>query len=440
MHSKQRTITCAGWVVCLACVAWIGSRAKAQDLLPPPPPPMTTVSKTEIATPPPVPGVPTSTTTTVIKTSPIAHETVDTKEAHPLHAPTETHGHDSHSSGGHIPGDFGHVEPLGHGAHGGHGGHEIHGVHGHGLHCEGCEIHNEDEGSGLFFNAELLIFRARRRAADFAIQDPVNPVVDGSVDGNVLSLNFDTRAGWRFGAGYRLGHGWESALTYTYLHTKDNQAAFPTAGGALLATPTAPGGINQVNAAIASMNLDMDVFDLDLAKRITITDDLLVKLSGGLRYADISQKFSAFYQGQTAGVGVASLSSPVDFHGIGIRMGSEAAYRLNCTGLELFVRGHLSLLSGDFTTQVLQTANNNAAIRLNVRDKYEAMVPVIELALGVTYRFNEHMHMSMGYELANWFNMIESVNFVDSFTFGKIGRRLSDLSLEALTFKMGIRY
>ena len=436
MHSKQRNVKSAGWVVCLACVAGMGLEAKAQNRLPPaPPPPITSpYSKTEISMPAAVPGFPVSTVKTTTS-SPVPYKTVDTSDPHLLHAPAETHAPESHSSGGHLPTDFGRVEPLGHGAHGEHGG-----GHRHALHCEGCEIHNEDEGTGLFFNASLLIFRARRRAADFAIQDPISPVTDGSVDGSVLSLNYDTKPGYRLGAGYRIGHGWESGITYTYLHTHDNRSAFAAPGGALLATTTAPGGVGAVNAAIASMNLDMDVVDLELAKRITVTDDLLLRLSGGLRYADINQKFSAFYIGQTAGVGTASVSSPIGFDGLGIRMGSEAAYRLNCTGIELFVSGHLSLLSGDFRTQLLQTANNNAAVRLNVTDKYEAMVPVLELALGVTYRFNEHVHVTMGYELSNWFNMVESVNFVDSFSFGKIGRRISDLSLEALTFKMGFRY
>jgi hypothetical protein len=49
------------------------------------------------------------------------------------------------------------------------------------------------------------------------------------------------------------------------------------------------------------------------------------------------------------------------------------------------------------------------------------------------------MHLKIGYELVNYFNMVDSLDF-QSLSFGKISRRMSDLSLEMLMIEFGLTF
>jgi hypothetical protein len=306
--------------------------------------------------------------------------------------------------------------------------------HGEGGHGGEVEDEHEAEG-GLYVIADYLYLRARRRAFDFAITDPF---LNGAVQGTVSSLSWTNNSGYRVGGGYRLGHGWEAGVSYFYFHTNDNRTAFAPTGGALFATLTAP-GIDQVSNAFATTNLNMDVIDAEVAKRIE-SDGLTLRLSGGVRVAEISQKLGAAYSGATAGAGVVSVSSPINFTGIGVRVGAEGWWDAWCTGygkLGLYAKGYGSLLSGEFHSRLLQVANNGATPIVDVSDKFDKVVPVAEVGIGIGWQ-NERMQFRVGYELMNYFNLIDSVDFVDSNSFGKIGHRIGDLSLEGLVVSLGL--
>ena len=92
-----------------------------------------------------------------------------------------------------------------------------------------------------------------------------------------------------------------------------------------------------------------------------------------------------------------------------------------------------SLLSGQFRNNLTETANNNTVVVVNVSEKYDQIVPVAELGMGLNY-CAEHWHVSIGYEVQDWMNMVNSVDFPDTGSFGKVGRRTSDLSLKGWRF------
>src|SRR5262249_5270796 len=216
--------------------------------------------------------------------------------------------------------------------------------------CAECS-HGEEE-HGLFVFADFLYVRPRRRALDFAINDPF---ADGtSIRGKVESLDWDTTGAYRVGAGYRIGQGWEVGGSYFYLHSKDDRSLTATPTGALFATLTAP-GIDQVNTANASTSLDMDIIDVDLARRIHVNDNLILRVFAGGRIASIQQKLFASYTGGTAGTG-ALVSSPISFDGIGVRVGSEAWFKM-WNNFGVYAKANTSLLTGDFRTRLSQSIN-----------------------------------------------------------------------------------
>jgi hypothetical protein len=297
--------------------------------------------------------------------------------------------------------------------------------------AEGGEC-NHEEGRGLFVLADFLYVRPRRRALDFAIS---TPVLDNTVRGKVESLDWETNGAYRVGAGYGLGQGWEVGGTYFYLHSKDNRALTAGPGAALFATLTAP-GIDQASTAVGSTNVDMDIIDIDVAKRIeTCNDHLTVRLSAGGRYASIQQKLFAAYTGGTAGAG-ALVSSPISFDGIGVETGGEAWFKV-WRGVGIYAKAKAALMTGNFRTRLTQTINGGTTPLIDVTDKYTKVVPVSEMGLGVAWQ-SENIRVSVGYEIANFFNMVDSVDFVNGQSFGKIQHRQSDLSYDGLAVSVGL--
>ncbi len=313
------------------------------------------------------------------------------------------------------------VHPNGHGAHAEH--HAEHNV---------VEEEHEEEG-GLYGWAEYLYLRPRRRAHDFVI---VDPVLDNSIGGTISSLDWETNSAYRLAAGYKVGHGWEVGAVYFYLHSKDERSVSAPAGGALFATLTAP-DIDQASNAQAGSNIDMDVIDVELAKRLELHECLALRLSAGPRFATIQQKLNAFYTGGTAGVG-SIVSSPISFDGYGIKTGADALFKL-WGGAGVYARANMSLLCGDFETRLTQVNNGGQTFVVDVGDKFRKVVPITEMGLGIAWE-NENVRLSVGYEIANFFNLVDSLDFIEGASFGKIGRRTSDLSYEGFSAAVGFSY
>lgn len=299
----------------------------------------------------------------------------------------------------------------------------------------------KESDTGLYGYADYLLIQARRRALDYVIKAPT---LGNSVQGNLSSVDWDVNSGYRLGAGYRLGHGWEVGASYLYFHTNANASALPTAGGALYATLTAP-GIDQVNTAAASTNLNLNLINLGLYKRIDCGDGFGLRLGGGIQIADISQKLNAVYSGGTAGANFDSVSNPINFDGIGIRLGGEGWWHApECwatwaRGFGLYGKAYGSLLSGEFHTRDTELANGGTTTIVDVSDKFRQVVPVVNLGLGVGWA-SQNVVLKVGYEMFNFFNLVDNVSFVDSNSFGKTSHRVSDLSLEALVLSLGFFY
>ena len=103
----------------------------------------------------------------------------------------------------------------------------------------------------------------------------------------------------------------------------------------------------------------------------------------------------------------------------------------------LYAQAHLSLLTGRFHTQLTQLAVGAASPLVDVDEKFDKVVPITELGLGLSWS-TDHLQVRLGYELANFFNMVDSLDFVDGQSFGKISRKVSDISYDGLVFSVGV--
>src|SRR5207244_2252006 len=153
----------------------------------------------------------------------------------------------------------------------------------------------------------------------------------------------------------------------------------------LFATLTRGGSIDDVSAASASTSLNYNVIDLDIARRVCIQKNLDLTVFGGGRFAWIDQELDATYNGGPANAVNDHVHSPVYFRGAGLSVGSQAEWKVG-GGVGLYARGRGSLLSGEFRDYLSETNGNGQVSIVNVRDKFQQIVPVTELGVGVAYQ------------------------------------------------------
>ncbi len=298
----------------------------------------------------------------------------------------------------------------------------------------------EHLSNGISPRIDYLLWRARRRALDFAIVDPND---NGVPEGPVVSNFYDTDSGIRFGFAFALpGPEWELAAFYTYFHAHGNQTFTAPPGGVVHATLLSPVGPRQVTGAFSQANVDLDVVDIQFGPRLTVGDDFLINFFGGIRLGQIKMRQNAFYTGGDTGgfdeflsfSGSRSLGE-LRFRGLGIRVGTEGAWRC-AEYTHLFARGSLSLLSGRYSESLLQDEAGEPFV--NLAEKWEQVVPVLETAVGISYEFREDMRLAVGYEFSHWLGLVDSVHLSDDVAVGKTSRRRSDLTFEGLFVQLAI--
>jgi hypothetical protein len=293
--------------------------------------------------------------------------------------------------------------------------------------CERCE-------GGFFAEGDYLLLKPRRRAFDFAILDPNNR---GVTEGSIESLEWEFSSGFRAGGGYRLpGEGWEAGAYFTYLHSTISRTINAPPGGTIFATLTRPGGITQVDSATADCGLNYRVVDVEVGRCFHPGESVTVRVFGGGRAASIDQGLNAFYNGGDANH--ALVQSPIDFDGGGLRAGGEGRLNLRW-GLNLYASASASLIAGEFKTRLTETNNSGATTNVNVSETFDKVVPVAEMGLGIGWEYR-NWQLSAGYEIVNWFNLVDSPNFVDDVHIGKVSHRVSDLSLDGLMVRLGMTF
>lgn len=294
--------------------------------------------------------------------------------------------------------------------------------------------------NGISPRIDYLLWRARRRALDFAIVDPND---NGVPEGPVGSNFYATDSGVRFGFAFALpGPEWELAAYYTYFHAHGNQTFTAPPAGVIHATLLSPVGPRQVTGAFSQANVDLDVVDIQFGPRLTVGEEFLINFFGGIRLGQIKMRQNAFFTGGDTGgfdeflnfSGSRSFNE-LRFRGLGVRLGSEGSWRC-AEYTHLFARGGLSILSGRFSESLLQDEAGEPFV--NLAEKWEQLVPVLETAVGISYEFREDMRIAVGYEFSYWLGLVDSVDLSDDVAVGKTSRRRSDLTFEGLFVQLAV--
>lgn len=325
-------------------------------------------------------------------------------------------------------GGAGHGDAHGADAHGGAGHGDMHG----GGHGGGHADHHAEPG--FYGTAEYLLLRPRRGAFDYALVDPTKNLAP---NGSLESLNYELRSGVRAGIGYRFKDtAWSAGFNYTYLRSSSDNALTADPNGLIYPTLSRPGLIDNVGSAEATASLEYNVFDVEISRQVHVDDRLNMRLYGGVRFATIRQDFDAMYDLRDANL--ARVATKSNFDGFGPLLGAEASLK-TVGGFHLFGKTSAALLTGTTTNPYQETNNGGLTTFADVNYRTRRVLPVFGTGLGLGWE-RRGVAIRVGYEMTNWFNLIDQIRFTNDLAEGKLTTRQSDLSMEGLFVQFAVQY
>ena len=253
-------------------------------------------------------------------------------------------------------------------------------------------------------NVDYLNWLARRSGMDFAsfLNGARAPVATESLD-------FDRASGIRTGLGYRFSNGWDVVWNYTYFHVDGQQTATANAAAAgnpaLIATQSFLSNGQTFNVPVTSITaaggLTLNIQDFEAEWSSCLNDTVGFKAFGGFRWAKIDQNFNNAY---TYAGGTGNVSLPNNMDAEGIRLGAEIEWR-TCCGLRVYGQVAESVMVADFRTRQHEV-DPAANIDIDVSSNSTVVVPDFEASFGVAYARGP-WELRAGYEMSDWFNMVQ---------------------------------
>ncbi len=296
-------------------------------------------------------------------------------------------------------------------------------------------IATDTPSSGFWFSGEYLLLHPQRGGQNVGI---AAPNYAGLSQGAVESLHWGDTSGVRGGVGYTLpGTDWDVGLFATYFDARNHQTLTPASGGFILDTRSHWGGYELVDSVDGTTGLNYLLIDLALGKTLRIGESVDLRLFGGARFAQIDQTLKTIYTGGTLGSNLDNVSCPDTFQGGGLTTGCEGNWKLY-QNWGLYGKARLSLLVGQFRTQLQETIGQRESYP-TIDESFDRVIPCSELGAGVSYH-GEHFFVSAGYDFVTWFNMVNNVEYLDSVIPNHTTHRQGDLTLDALSLKLGFNF
>lgn len=201
--------------------------------------------------------------------------------------------------------------------------------------------------------------------------------------------------------------------------------AYPAGG--LTPTLMSPNYLGQVAQVSAKSNILFQFGDLEFAKHFQFEDWLGFRVFAGPRFAYLSQSMQAKYSG--GWVNRADYGSKVMFNGGGVRIGGSAdATLIGNLGFRFW--GSASVVAGAYDGRLNQSANGSNLISMT--ETTFGTVPIIDAGLGINCR-GKNWSLLIGYELQNWFNVLQGYLGNTDYFQNRVQRKYGNLGFDGFT-------
>ncbi len=318
------------------------------------------------------------------------------------------------------------------------------------------------KNAGVFGKVDYLRYAYRQPGTEYGITD-IGGVQDRGAVGSVLSIPGEYDNGVRASIGFRFDEGScncifnrpEVVFSYTEFDTElfdrrigSLRASFITSDnsenndsddintlGVETITPD-----DRATSATARLTFDYDVYDIEFAQSLQLTESLTLRLAGGARAAVMNEHFGVTYTGGDFQVPYRAFRD-WDYSGAGVMLGSDLNWAVR-KGFSLNIGAKSGLLLGRYESRFF-FPDDEPGVPTDVRHGETRVNPFIEVNAGVQYERqigNTILTIATGYEIVNWFNMADNRTFSDSHIEGQNINTVRDLSLDGMYARIGLNY
>lgn len=278
--------------------------------------------------------------------------------------------------------------------------------------------------------AEFLYLHPR--GSDVTYATAVNGTITTSVpiaNKSVAAFNYDT--GFKVGASWALDPCSSFTGNYTWFRGAITDELQQPGGGAFIRSETThPSTINVAAdslSALANYDIDFETADFNYKSIVWGGSDYAFNYLVGIKYAALGQQF----QGRYSILGTTTVSTNVDFFGVGPRVGFEGERAVGDCGLMLYTKGAVNFLAGNVTADYLQQnifAGTQA--RTGLRDARIVTMPELEIGAG-WQSCGGCVRLTVGYYLAAWQNMMTTSEYL---SIVRVNQNTYDRPQQTLTF------
>jgi len=290
--------------------------------------------------------------------------------------------------------------------------------------------------AGFYFRGEYLLGRPRSDNQDFAIRNGRGGL---AITGPIESVRYDYGNGFTAELGYRFGPRGldiDATFAYTYFAASGSSTLITDPGTALFPTITRPGLTDRAQTASAETTLNLNLYDLQVARRFALDDRFAIRAFGGVRFADILQGFSARYDGLDARAAAVDMDS--HFSGFGPTLGGEAILAAR-RGIHFYFRASGGLLVGDSTTSWIETNDAGNSVYVNAPYDVRKTVPFGSLGIGLGWQYRT-VSVRFGYDVTQYYGATDRVRLSSDVAQGAIAPRSTNVAVDAFFAQFALTF
>ena len=263
-----------------------------------------------------------------------------------------------------------------------------------------------------------------------------------SVQTSYKSFVFDWAPGFSVGLGYNMDYDqWDTQASYTWFQSRAEDSTSGPVTTAFL--PARLSLLEPFSTGRASLNVDYNMFDLDLGRRFLVSRHLVLRPAIGVRGGWITQTLDSNWTTPhflDLFLFTASENVTQHFHGVGPTGGISAKF---CFGdvqensFSLIGEFDASYLWGWWSIQDKFVDNLETVIYLNTSERhFGALMLHSFLGFGWDRNFScdrFHLELKLGYEIEDWLNQFQIFSDIS-------GSQNNDLILQGLNFGLRLDF
>jgi len=290
---------------------------------------------------------------------------------------------------------------------------------------------------------EFLFIRPRDSEVPFAvgIDGPIVPPPDNNpiqiTPVAIVDLEYEPAG--RVGVSRALDACSDLGATYTHYEStvwNDLSITAPDVIRSLVSHPSSLSASTDFLYARGDYGIDFQMVDLDYRRMFRCGELYSMRYLAGARYAHLTQDFEAYFES----LGTETVTTGIEFHGAGLRVGWEGERHSSRCGLMIYGRAMASFLAGEFRAEYLQEESYDPTV-VDTAWKAGRIVTILDLELGAGWESPcKRYRFTAGYIMSGWFNTVKTDEWIGAVQSNEFGGLGDTLTFEGLTARAEFRF